>query len=102
MAGALLAERSAYLLADVADMAQVQVAVELAWRSDANKGKVCIMHGACGIGGSGESAFRFVRGDHFADLGLDHRRLPAINEIYFVLGQVNSRDLMPFRRKARR
>src|ERR1700722_2412056 len=90
MARGFILQRLANLLANSADISQIEIAVGLAGCAHAHERKLGRINRLAGIVGGPQTSGFHRGGNNLADFGFDDGRLPAVDEVGFGENRVDS------------
>jgi hypothetical protein len=79
------------LLADAADVSEIEIPVWLAWRPNANKREVRLVDRCGRVLRSTQTAVADGFFDDLADLGFYDWRMAAVDQINFIRNRINSK-----------
>jgi hypothetical protein len=94
MVRGLVLERLANLLANASYVMQVEIAVRLTRRTDANKRQFRLANCLRWIFSRAQPARLDLCRDNFADLCFDNWRMPFVDQVYFGLDWIDANDFM--------
>jgi hypothetical protein len=83
------------LLADAADVSEIEIPVRLAWRSNANKREIRLVDSCGWVLRSMQTPVSDGFFDNLADLGFYDWRMPAVDQINFIRNRINPNYLVP-------